>query len=100
LTPGFTLGYPLTESYCRYRGHPYSHILNLAYFPNNTKQYLTNLVSVDITWYRQNIKFCHQYDSSIVKLSSRYSYDGFGLPGIVTVLILAIFAKPSMLILD
>ena len=45
--------------------------------PNNTKQYLTNLVSVGIGWYRQSFKYRHQYDSSIVKVSSRYGSDGF-----------------------
>jgi hypothetical protein len=65
--------------------------------PNNTKQYLTNLVSVGITWHRQNIKYCCQYDSSIVRVSLWYSSDGFCLSGIVTVPILAIFAKPLIL---
>jgi hypothetical protein len=45
--------------------------------PNNTKQYLTNLESVGITWYQQSIKYHRQYDSSIMKVLSRYSSDGF-----------------------
>ncbi len=33
---------------------------------NSTKQYLTNLVSVGITWCRQSFKYRCQYDSSIM----------------------------------
>jgi hypothetical protein len=43
----------------------------------NTKKYLTNLVSVGIAWYRQSIKYCCQYNSSIAKVLSQYSSDGF-----------------------
>ncbi len=45
--------------------------------PNNTKQYLTNLVSVGIGWYCQSFKYCRQYHSSIMKVSSRYGSDVF-----------------------
>ncbi len=61
----------------------------LQYFPilNNTYQFLTItnntwqtwcwLVSSGIAWYQQSIKYHSQYDSSIVKVSSQYSSDGF-----------------------
>jgi len=45
--------------------------------PNITKQYLTNLVLVGITWYQQSVKYHCQYDFSIVKVSSEYGSDGF-----------------------
>jgi hypothetical protein len=45
--------------------------------PNNTRQYLTNLVFVGFAWYRQSIKNHWQYDSSIVKVSSQYISDRF-----------------------
>ncbi len=61
----------------------------LQYFPilNNTYQFLTItnntlqtwywLVSSGIARYQQSIKYHSQYDSSIVKVSSQYSSDGF-----------------------
>jgi len=45
--------------------------------PNNTKQYLTNLVSVVIIGYQQSIKYHCQYDSSIMKVSSWYGSGSF-----------------------
>ncbi len=45
--------------------------------PSHTKQYLTNLVSVGIAWYEQSLKYCHQYDSSNMKVSSPYGFDSF-----------------------
>jgi hypothetical protein len=43
----------------------------------NTKQYLTNLVSVGIFGYEQSITYSCQYDSSIMKVSSQYGSDSF-----------------------
>ncbi len=62
-----------------------------------TKQYLTNLVLVGIAWYRKNIKYCHQYNSSIIMVSSQYSPDVFCLSCIAMVPILVIFTNPLML---
>jgi hypothetical protein len=47
--------------------------------PNNTRQYLTNLVLVGFAWHLQSIKEHSQYNSSIVKVSSQYSSEGFFL---------------------
>jgi hypothetical protein len=65
--------------------------------PNNTKQYLIDLVSVGIAWYHQSIKKCCKK----IPVSSWYHHGMvltvFCLSGIVTVPILAIFTKPLML---
>jgi hypothetical protein len=43
----------------------------------NFKQYLLILVAAGIIWYEQVIKYCCQYYTSIVMISSQYSTEGF-----------------------
>jgi len=84
------------------------HTLTIPTNTNNTyqfqplltysKQYLINFVSVGIAWYQQYIEFCHKYTTPVL---SWYQHGMvlmvFCLSGIVTIKILAIFRKPSML---
>ncbi len=44
---------------------------------NNTKQYMTNLVSVGIFGFEQSITYCRLYDPSIMKVLSQYGSDSF-----------------------
>ncbi len=52
---------------------------------------------VGISWYQQYIKYQCQYDTGIVMVASQYGTDGLCPSGIVTVQILVIFRKMSML---
>ncbi len=85
----------------------YLPILNNTYqfqtILTNTKQYQTISDKPCISWYRlvlTKYQVLLPYDSSTIKVLSWYSSDVFCLSGIIMVLILAIFAKPSMLKAD
>jgi len=45
--------------------------------PNNTKQYLSNLVLAGLALHQQYIEYRRQYNSSIIMVLSRHGSDGF-----------------------